>query len=243
MLSSSSLDTARIRRRFESHTEHFFNWCFSIVTIKSITFKILAKMMNVKVLKANVRTNALVFKPTTRFQRNVGVIPKSSETEVQETSAPSTPENATVFYAGKAMTEQEFSSITSNNTISSPSAASVQPDSDPAPSISDLMAFTGGVPEIVNFRLAMFGFVAALGSELVSGESVVNQFKDEPTGVLLAVILFTSASFIPFLYGANKKQSFGPFTPQAEIMNGRAACIGFLSLLIAEGVRGGAALF
>lgn len=198
--------------------------------------------MNVKVLKANVRTNALVFKPTTRTQRNVGVIPKSSETEVQETAAPSTPENATVFYAGKAMTEQEFSSIASNNTFSSPSNASAQqPDS--APSISDLMAFTGGVPEIVNFRLAMFGFVAALGSELASGESVVNQFKHEPTGVLLAVILFTSASFIPFLYGASKKESFGPFTPQAEIMNGRAACIGFLSLLIAEGVRGGAALF
>jgi len=214
------------------------------VPIKSITYKILAKMMNFKILKTNVRTNALVFKPTTRFQRIVGVIPKSSETEVQETSAPSTPENATVFYAGKAMTEQEFSSIASNNTISSTSAASVQqPDSDPAPSISDLMAFTGGVPEIVNFRLAMFGFVAALGSELASGESVVNQFKDEPTGVLLAVILFTSASFIPFLYGASKKESFGPFTPQAEIMNGRAACIGFLSLLIAEGVRGGAALF
>lgn len=36
--------------------------------------------------------------------------------------------------------------------------------------------------ELINGRLAMLAFVAALGAELSSGESVLRQLADEPTG-------------------------------------------------------------
>ena len=38
------------------------------------------------------------------------------------------------------------------------------------PTMTDVMGFSGSAPEIVNGRLAMLGFVAALAAELSSGE-------------------------------------------------------------------------
>lgn len=106
-------------------------------------------------------------------------------------------------------------------------------------SIADLMAFSGPAPEIINGRLAMLAFVSALFAELSSGETVVSQFKDEPTGVLLTFVLFASASLIPMIQGTTR-EAFGPLTPKAEELNGRAAMIGFAALLIVEGVKGSA---
>lgn len=42
------------------------------------------------------------------------------------------------------------------------------------PTIRSVMAFDGA-PELINARLAMVGFLAALGAELASGEGVVMQ--------------------------------------------------------------------
>jgi hypothetical protein len=53
---------------------------------------------------------------------------------------------------------------------------------DEAMSIGQLMAFSGPAPELINGRLAMLAFVAALGAELSTGESVLRQLSEEPTG-------------------------------------------------------------
>jgi len=42
-----------------------------------------------------------------------------------------------------------------------------------APAFGDLMAFSGPAPELINGRLAMLGFIAAVVAELNSGESVL----------------------------------------------------------------------
>lgn len=47
---------------------------------------------------------------------------------------------------------------------------------------SQLMAFSGPAPELINGRLSMLAFVAALGAELASGEPVLRQLGEEPTG-------------------------------------------------------------
>lgn len=47
-----------------------------------------------------------------------------------------------------------------------------------------LMAFSGPAPELINGRLSMLAFVAALGAELSSGEPVLRQLGQEPTGEL-----------------------------------------------------------
>lgn len=60
-----------------------------------------------------------------------------------------------------------------------------------------------------------------------------------PAGVILAAITFITASLIPML-SSTKREAFGPFRPEAELLNGRAAMIGFAALLVVEGVRGSA---
>jgi hypothetical protein len=86
----------------------------------------------------------------------------------------------------------------------------------------------------------MLGFVAALGAELSSGESVLKQFGEIPGPMIFIFALFTTASLVPYVKNGSDRPTFGPFTATAEMINGRAAMIGFASLLIAEGVRGSA---
>lgn len=112
---------------------------------------------------------------------------------------------------------------------------------NPAASVSQGMTLTSAfefdkAPEIINGRLAMIAFVAALGAELSSGESVLRQFGESSTGVILTAVLFSAASLIPMLKGV-KKEAFGPLTPAAEMTNGRAAMLGFASLLVIEALR------
>lgn len=114
------------------------------------------------------------------------------------------------------------------------------PQAAPKPSIGEAMAFSGQAPEIINGRLAMLGFVAALGAELSSQESIFQQIADGPKGLIaLTFVLFSIASLVPILKGT-KREAFGFFTPNAEQTNGRAAMIGFAALLITEAVSRGA---
>ena len=146
--------------------------------------------------------------------------------------------SSTVFYAGSAYSESEWSKAVEDGVVA---VAPAEPAESAVAemSIADLMAFSGPAPEIINGRLAMLAFVSALFAELSSGETVVSQFKDEPTGVLLTFVLFASASLIPMIQGTTR-EAFGPLTPKAEELNGRAAMIGFAALLIVEGVKGSA---
>jgi len=104
-----------------------------------------------------------------------------------------------------------------------------------AMTLQSAMAFGGPAPELINGRLAMLGFVAAVAAEFSSGQGVLQQWASEPTGIAAAFALFAAASFPPLLAG--RKESLGPFTPEAEKLNGRAAMIGFALLLIIEGVQ------
>eukprot|EP00983_Pelagomonas_calceolata_P073758 1152271-Pelagomonas_calceolata.AAC.2 len=87
--------------------------------------------------------------------------------------------------------------------------------------LAEVMGFSGA-PEIINGRLAMLGFVAALGAELSTGDSVLRQLAEEPTLITLTFILFSAASLVP-AFARKKGDTVGPFTPQAEMLNGRAA--------------------
>ncbi len=153
-------------------------------------------------------------------------------------SESSSSSSSTVFYAGSAYSESEWSKAVEDGVVA---VAPAEPAESAVAemSIADLMAFSGPAPEIINGRLAMLAFVSALFAELSSGETVVSQFKDEPTGVLLTFVLFASASLIPMIQGTTR-EAFGPLTPKAEELNGRAAMIGFAALLIVEGVKGSA---
>ncbi|MEW5300775.1 MAG: hypothetical protein WDW36_003681 [Sanguina aurantia] len=101
-------------------------------------------------------------------------------------------------------------------------------------SIGDAMAFTGVAPETINGRLAMLGFVAAIGAEFTSHATIDSALVP----IIGGALLFIGASFVPILNGGNLKRESGPFTPAVELFNGRAAMIGFLALIVLEQVSG-----
>lgn len=170
------------------------------------------------------------------------ILRASNESEQPTESAAQQP--ATVFYAGGSYNEEEWANAIEKGIVA---PAPQEPTETVVGelSLSDAMAFSGPAPELINGRLAMVAFVSALGAELASGESALAQWRDEPTGVMLTFILFSAASLIPMLNSPNgaKREAFGPFSPEAETLNGRMAMLGFFALLVTEAVRGGQALF
>ncbi|CAG9461104.1 unnamed protein product [Pedinophyceae sp. YPF-701] len=107
-----------------------------------------------------------------------------------------------------------------------------------APSLLQAMSFNGPAPEIINARAAMIGFLAAIGSEAVAGQTVAQTAHEHPVAVGATVVAITAASLAPILQGALRSESLGPFTPKAELANGRAAMLGMVLLLCLERASG-----
>lgn len=116
---------------------------------------------------------------------------------------------------------------------SSPAVAS--PVSSSSPSVGEVFAFAGPGPEVINGRLAMLAFVAAAGAEVTTGFTAVQQLAEAPALVGITAVIFTIASLIPIFRGVSPaSKSNGLFTPTAEMLNGRAAMLGFVALLVTE---------
>ncbi|KAL2620460.1 hypothetical protein R1flu_000665 [Riccia fluitans] len=124
-----------------------------------------------------------------------------------------------------------------------PAGKFARPESERRPELGNtdfgsVMRFDGPAPETINGRLAMLGITWAFAAEIMSGQSVVQQIVNG-TGLIwfLAVApIFIAASFVP-IFGWNESpdsRAFGPFNAKAERWNGRAAMIGFLSIILTE---------
>ena len=107
----------------------------------------------------------------------------------------------------------------------------------------DVLAFSGPAPERINGRLAMVGFVAAMGAEIWRGEDVFAQISNG-TGIpwfLGATVVLSLASLIPLFKGVSvESKSEGFMTSDAEMWNGRFAMLGLIALAFTEYVKGGA---
>lgn len=167
------------------------------------------------------------------------ILVKARAENVSNSETSSTEQDATIFFAGNSYKEEEWKEAVAQGKVSpapeDPEYATFKTPSNI--SISELMAFSGPAPEIINGRLAMLAFISAFGAEISSGQNVFSQFAEEPTGIILTFVLFSAASLIPYLNAA-QREAFGPFTPEAEMQNGRAAMLGFAVLLLIEGVSG-----
>jgi len=73
--------------------------------------------------------------------------------------------------------------------------------------------------------------------------SVAEQFSLAPAAVVATAAVFIVASLIPLFKDAGEAKAIGPFNPEAELTNARAAMIGFAALVILEATRGGSPLF
>ncbi|CAA6658510.1 unnamed protein product [Spirodela intermedia] len=129
----------------------------------------------------------------------------------------------------------------------SPAPPPAPPRTPPWPAVvstkfSDVLAFGGPAPERINGRLAMVGFVAALGVELARGTGLAAQVAEGaglPWFVATASVL-SLASLVPLFKGVTpESRSAGLMTSDAEMWNGRFAMLGLVALAFTEFVTGG----
>ena len=116
---------------------------------------------------------------------------------------------------------------------------------------SSMTNFIGSGPEVMNGRLAMMAFVSAAFAELASGKTVGEQVAQEPTGIFLMALTIIGGSLVTICANSEGQEvgpfqvgpfAVGPFTKEVEMMNGRAAMVGFASLVAIEAVKGSALL-
>ncbi|GLI67650.1 hypothetical protein VaNZ11_011899 [Volvox africanus] len=108
------------------------------------------------------------------------------------------------------------------------------------------------LPETINGRAAMIGFVAGAGAEILGSGSILAQLSKAPQPVLLIIGLIVASSTIPIYKGtqgdylAALKDTYsipeGVFTEMKEKVHGRLAMIGMSSLLLLEILFGQAIL-
>ena len=116
------------------------------------------------------------------------------------------------------------------------------PKLPPPPTLFLALAFTGPGPELVNARLARLGLLFAARAEAETGRGAAALLLSPPAWALGVAALFALATLAPILKGV-RHEAFGPFTPRAEYWNGRAAMVGWASLLALEATQGGAPFF
>ncbi|KAL3649019.1 Early light-induced protein 1, chloroplastic [Castilleja foliolosa] len=137
-------------------------------------------------------------------------------------------------------------SLAEENEVKEQAEALPKPTPPPKPkvstSFSDVLAFSGPGPERINGRLAMIGFVTAMGVELSNGQDIFSQIQNGGVPLFLGTTaLLSLASLIPLFSGVTvESKSGGVMTSDAELWNGRFAMLGLVALAFTEFVKGGA---
>uniref|UniRef100_A0A0D6QRI2 Early light-induced protein n=1 Tax=Araucaria cunninghamii TaxID=56994 RepID=A0A0D6QRI2_ARACU len=139
-----------------------------------------------------------------------------------------------------AMAEEEAEAST-NSSPPPPPTPPPPPQNKVSTKFGDVFAFTGPAPETINGRLAMVGFVSALGVELASGKDLMSQVSSgEGFSAFVATsMLLSVASLVPMFKGVSAESKSQPImSAGAEIWNGRLAMVGLMALAVTEYVNG-----
>ncbi|KAK4482846.1 hypothetical protein RD792_010018 [Penstemon davidsonii] len=151
-----------------------------------------------------------------------------------------------VVFKVRSMAEQQEGESTEKKSGGASPLGTPTPSPSRKPKVStdfsDLLAFSGPAPERINGRLAMIGFVAAIGVELANGQDIFSQVQNGGFQLFLGTsILLSMASLIPLFKGVTVESKSGNLmTSDAEMWNGRFAMLGLVALALTEFVKGGA---
>ena len=108
----------------------------------------------------------------------------------------------------------------------------------------ETMGFAGWAPEVINGRVAQIAFVAGVGAEAVTGETLPAQFHDHVFSLAFVSTLVFLASFAPGAMGKkytsepSSKGAFGPFSLSKELVHGRLAMVGLAAAFYLEATTG-----
>jgi hypothetical protein len=114
---------------------------------------------------------------------------------------------------------------------------------------AEVFSFSGGpggitsLVELTNGRAAMFAMLAAFGAEVSSRQPIFVQVQQAPVAILATFVTIIVASAIPVFRNANLDQNgAGPFTKEAEVINGRLGMAAFALLILVETWKAGPGL-
>jgi hypothetical protein len=83
---------------------------------------------------------------------------------------------------------------------------------------ADALKFNGPVPELVNVRLAMVGFVNIVAHEVAYGEGVAVQAGQLDAPTLLALGMWVVATLAPVLKGVRNNEAFGEMAANFRLL-------------------------
>jgi negative regulator of replication initiation len=108
------------------------------------------------------------------------------------------------------------------------------------------------LPESINGRAAMLGFVAGASAELLGAGPLLLQLSKSPQPVLVVLALITAGSIIPIVKGTeggylkSLRETYtipeGVFTEPNERVHGRLAMVGVGAMILVELLKGSALL-
>lgn len=100
---------------------------------------------------------------------------------------------------------------------------------------AEAMSPGGLVPEITNGRGAMAAMLIAFFKEVTTGKPVADQIKSDPIFIAIVFGAIIVGSIVPVFRGADlNRKGAGPFTPRAEIWNGRVVSLHTLTPIIMD---------
>lgn len=211
----------------------------SLVVRNSIFFEfVLIESFHYHIAMATVSAPLMAMKGTSLLQRR----PAERSSGFGET-------RNTVMLASRGLRVKCMAEVDpkpKDSSTASPQPTTPIPPRPPAPKkvstkFGDVFAFSGPAPETINGRLAMLGFVSAIGVEIASGRDLFSQLASGgvPLFVGSAVVL-TLASLIPMFSGVStESRSQAIMSARAEMWNGRFAMLGLVALAFTEYLKGG----
>jgi len=127
--------------------------------------------------------------------------------------------------------------------VPEPLPASKLNPAPPAPeTFGEIMNFSSYGPELFNGRIAQVAFLAAIGAEATTHETLMEQASAHAGALVFASALITLGSLMPRVAGGTTSkpsgEESGMWKASTEMLNGRAAMLGLVALGVTEAISG-----